>query len=260
MDHGSVEHLPLVESNIEDLEDAPYGRSRPRTHYKYITAKEKLLLVIIVLQTIALVTALFIPKNQEAVRFQCRSNEPLIYSPADSVIEYEVKSFTPGREQKTIYQGLSDEADHAWGELYNHTFMKIPRNEAVLLPNKTYPIKDDPGYYLGGLDVFHQLHCLNNVRRALHRDHYGNDTDLDEEHVSHCIDTIRQSLMCSADTSVNVWQWSTELSAVVGYSTQAHSCRNFEKLRDWARSRRLHKWIDIRFFVENDLPDPPIIS
>ncbi|KAG5649863.1 hypothetical protein H0H81_001738, partial [Sphagnurus paluster] len=81
--------------------------------------------------------------------------------PAQSVLEYEVKSFTPGREHKTIYQGLSDEADRAWGELYNHTIMKIPKSEAVLLPNKTYPILDEPGYYLGGLDVFHQLHCLH---------------------------------------------------------------------------------------------------
>ena len=38
--------------------------------------------------------------------------------------------------------------------------MKISRSEAVLLPNKTYPIHGEPGYYLGALDVFHQLHCL----------------------------------------------------------------------------------------------------
>jgi hypothetical protein len=67
-------------------------------------------------------------------------------------------------------------------------------------------------------------------------------------------------LRCSADISVNVWQWSEELSAVVGYSTQAHSCRNFNKLRDWARARQLEKWIDFRQFVEDDLPAPPVIS
>jgi hypothetical protein len=59
---------------------------------------------------------------------------------------------------------------------------------------------------------------------------------------------------------VNVWQWSTELLAVVGYSTQAHSCRNFNKLRDWARERRMLEWIDTRLFVEDDLPTPPVIS
>ncbi|TFK42241.1 hypothetical protein BDQ12DRAFT_762509, partial [Crucibulum laeve] len=180
-------------------------------------------------------------------------------APAQASLEYEVKSFTAGREHKTIYQGLSDDVDRAWGELYNHTLLKIPKNEAALLPNKTYPIKDEPGYYLAGLDVFHQLHCLNNVRRALHREYYVNDTHLDEDHVSHCIDSIRQSLMCNADISVNVWQWSNELSAVVGYSTQAHSCRNFNKLREWAQERRVHKWIDTRLFVDDDLPTPPII-
>jgi hypothetical protein len=45
-------------------------------------------------------------------------------------------------------------------ELSIDTIMKIPKSEAALLPNKTYPIKDEPGYYLGALDVFHQLHCL----------------------------------------------------------------------------------------------------
>jgi len=38
--------------------------------------------------------------------------------------------------------------------------MKITRSEAILLPNKTYPIEDQPGYYIAELDVFHQLHCL----------------------------------------------------------------------------------------------------
>jgi hypothetical protein len=38
--------------------------------------------------------------------------------------------------------------------------MKIPKSEAAMLPNRTYPIHYEPGYYLAGLDVFHQLHCL----------------------------------------------------------------------------------------------------
>jgi len=256
MGNNSVDYLPLVV-------ESPVSGRRQRHKLKGRTStREKFLLVVIILQAIGLWVywaGVFISKDQEVTSCKC-SDDRLLYSPADSVVEYEVKSFTPGREHKTIYQGLSDEADIAWGKLYNHTIMKIPRSEAALLPNKTYPIKDDPSFYLASLDVFHQLHCLNNVRRALHRDRYGDDMDLDEDHVSHCVDTIRQSLMCSADVSVNVWQWSPELSVVVGYSTQAHSCRNFEKLRDWAQSRQLEKWIDFRVFVEDDLPDPPTIN
>jgi hypothetical protein len=40
------------------------------------------------------------------------------------------------------------------------TIVKIPKSEAALLPNKTWPIVTEPGYYIASLDVFHQLHCL----------------------------------------------------------------------------------------------------
>ena len=115
-------------------------------------------------------------------------------APAQAAVEWEVKTFTAGREDKTPYQGYGDDVDDAWGELYNReyhhsshvflhllegtgTILKIPKSEAVLLPNKTYPIKEEPGYCqslpyasvswsltlcldIAALDVFHQLHCL----------------------------------------------------------------------------------------------------
>jgi len=251
-------YLPL------ESDSSPLGESLVRERCKKanraFTLREMFFVLVILVQAATLVFVIA-GNRHDAVTCQCsQGDRSLLYSPAQVALEQEVKSFTAGRAHKTIYQGLSDDVDRAWGQLYNHTIMKIPRSEAILLPNKTYPIKDEPGYYIAELDVFHQLHCLNNVRRALHREHYINDTDLDEEHVSHCVDTIRQSLMCSADISVNVWQWSKELSAVVGHSTQAHSCRNFNKLLDWARERRLHKWIDTRLFVEDNLPTPPVIS
>ncbi|KAF8972081.1 hypothetical protein BDZ97DRAFT_1650481, partial [Flammula alnicola] len=180
-------------------------------------------------------------------------------APAQETVEYEVKSFTAGRQHKTIYQGLSDEADKAWGALYNHTIVKIPKSQAALLPNKTYPIQGQPGYYMGMLDVFHQLHCLNMIRIALHPEYYPEKDQPDEEHVSHCVDTIRQSLMCNADISVNVWQWNHETSMVVGYSTQAHTCKKFDKLVEWALERRIQNWIDPTVFVEDDLPTPAVI-
>lgn len=107
------------------------------------------------------------------------------------------------------------------------TIMQIPKSQAALLPNRTYPIKQKPGYYIAMLDVFHQLHCLvrmtvdfsvsysffyrnlrqNMIRQALHRDYYAWDEEhLREEHISHCVDSIRQSLMqvtCWLTTQVN---------------------------------------------------------
>ena len=54
-------------------------------------------------------------------------------APAQSIVEYEVKSFTPGREHKTIYQGLSDEADQAWEDLYNRMLNRSTRAIGDLL-------------------------------------------------------------------------------------------------------------------------------
>ena len=38
----------------------------------------------------------------------------------------------------------------------------MPREHAVRLPNRTYPVPEyaNEGLYFGQLDVFHQLHCL----------------------------------------------------------------------------------------------------
>ncbi len=40
-------------------------------------------------------------------------------APAQEALENEVKVFTVGREERTIYQGFDAEADRAWGDLYN---------------------------------------------------------------------------------------------------------------------------------------------
>jgi len=80
----------------------------------------------------------------------------------------------------TRWQGKSPETDSAWQELYNSeslisiyrvaltdpsdTILRIPKEQAALLPNRTVPIVDDPeGYYISQIDVFHQLHCLVRV-------------------------------------------------------------------------------------------------
>jgi hypothetical protein len=47
--------------------------------------------------------------------------------------------------------------------------IKIPRSEAVKMPNKTWPLLPYPGYYTSALDVFHQLHCLVRTNRRERR-------------------------------------------------------------------------------------------
>ncbi|KAI9823489.1 MAG: hypothetical protein M1819_001343 [Sarea resinae] len=103
-----------------------------------------------------------------------------VYSPAQDAIEYETVVFNSGfgvernGPRKTPYLGPpSDEGDAAWLALYNHNSLtQIPASDAKRLPNATAEIPEKPGHYVVGLDVFHQLHCLNRIRKLLYPDRY----------------------------------------------------------------------------------------
>lgn len=89
-------------------------------------------------------------------------------------------------------------------------FMTVP-------PGVPHP--SSPGGYVGVTEVFHHLHCLNMLRQYIWRDEYApasEDGHKDpsgkpplpfmlrhkaREHTSHCVETLRQALMCNADVT-----------------------------------------------------------
>ena len=93
------------------------------------------------------------------------------------------------------------------------------------------------------------------MRQALYPQYMMNDLDLGpgESHIIHCIDSIRQSLMCTADISTVVFQWSERVQGVRAYANTAHTCRNFGLLKDWALKRQMEGLVNLTAFVEDDL-------
>ncbi|KAF8991800.1 hypothetical protein BDQ17DRAFT_1254546, partial [Cyathus striatus] len=159
-------------------------------------------------------------------------------APAEDAVEYEVKSFSfgIGDDLSPFQKPPSPELDLMWKQLYGFGISRIPRNQAEKLPNKTAAIPGDPdGFYIAELEVFHQLHCLNMVRQALYPDYYPDmrmGTPRSDVHIGHCIDAIRQSLMCSADISTIVWQWDDTQRNNTFRGGVAHKCKKFEKIQD----------------------------
>lgn len=51
--------------------------------------------------------------------------------------------------------------------------LHVPEHEARRLPNYTVGIPGKDGEYIIGLDVFHQLHCLNMFRKLMYPERYG---------------------------------------------------------------------------------------
>ncbi|KAF2163210.1 hypothetical protein M409DRAFT_26254 [Zasmidium cellare ATCC 36951] len=93
---------------------------------------------------------------------------------------------------------------------------------------------------LSSVSVFHQLHCLNDVRRVYYGLTNASDEALDmwhftPSHMRHCFEYIRQELMCAADSSLEPWQ--DEVGGATGWNVQ-RQCRDYDYLKDFAEKWR----------------------
>lgn len=138
---------------------------------------------------------------------------------------------------------------------------QIDTATAAKLPNASTPLSQDHTKHIVQLDVFHQLHCLNMLRKTIYPDVYPPDAPKDADgsvspfrHAEHCYDQLRQALMCSSDISTLFWEWSVDANHLVGNPRTTHTCRNFDKIRDWAKANRVQGDLDVSVHV----PGAPI--
>ncbi|KAF7372819.1 hypothetical protein MSAN_00487900 [Mycena sanguinolenta] len=184
------------------------------------------------------------------------ANRPHVYSPAEDIVADKLVKFTRGfAKDVPIYERRpSNAVDAAWQELWSVAPIKISRSMAMKMPNKTWPLwgPSSRGEYLISLDVFHQIHCLDILRKQLYPRY--NESHVNDVHVRHCIGAIRQALMCSADTTPVIWQWSEKLQEAEQRDDVVHVCRDYHRIRDWASERTVpDEEIDFRVHVEDDL-------
>ncbi|KAJ9485782.1 hypothetical protein VN97_g7568 [Penicillium thymicola] len=102
--------------------------------------------------------------------------------------------------------GGNTDVDAAWESLELNSAMSVSRHEIEKikkLRNSSVVLPD--GGYMASIGGFHQMHCLNVIRKATYLDYYTiHEPDFFTEpsarkHVDHCIEMLRQILMCSAD-------------------------------------------------------------
>jgi hypothetical protein len=134
---------------------------------------------------------------------------------------------------------------------------QISPESAAKLPNATTPFTNDTSHYIVELDVFHQLHCLNMLRKLVYPDVYTMDLTSGSEkaidnifHMEHCYEQLRQSLQCSSDISTIYWEWSEKKQRMFGNVRTTHTCKNFGKIRDWAVEHKAETDLDFYKHVE----------
>ncbi|MCJ1285826.1 hypothetical protein MMC26_005167 [Xylographa opegraphella] len=163
-------------------------------------------------------------------------------------------SFSAGRRMSTKAQRPNLELNVVTQVFkYNRTFAEAPSDISDRAWKDIFPPRGGffahPGIapHRSTFSVFHQLHCLDGIRQGYWTFYQmaAKGQKLQEEelpmmssppHVRHCIDLLRQSLMCHADTTVEVKEKGSD--GVKGFGT-THHCRDWQQLLQWTSKAQL---------------------
>ena len=118
------------------------------------------------------------------------------------------------------------------------------------------------------LGVVHQLHCLHMIWRDHHLAYFPDEERARENrpgyydaHYEHCVDMVRQRLMCTADTELITFRWIEGKNGPEPDFNTAHQCRSFEQTLEWNRGIEASIPVDeIKWRKPDDavmLPVPP---
>ncbi|KAI1383943.1 uncharacterized protein F4822DRAFT_56151 [Hypoxylon trugodes] len=113
-----------------------------------------------------------------------------------------------------------------------------------------YSVKLAPeigGGYMASVEVLHQLHCLNMLRQATYEDYYKDKAEPWKDspqtlryHLDHCIDNLRQKLMCDADAGILTYVWAKGHPAPFPDFSVQHKCRDFSALKNWVIDHQIY--------------------
>lgn len=130
-------------------------------------------------------------------------------------------------------------------------------------PDEQWRFPEEFGYgaeaYMGLLDVFHHLHCLNAMRQAAYPDYYFNRSqgqshdNMHHErsasgkvhftrggHDLHCQYILLQFILCHADVGVVTFNKVDGVKGPMADFSIDHKCRDFESILDWKERNQVN--------------------
>ncbi|CAI6336795.1 unnamed protein product [Periconia digitata] len=131
------------------------------------------------------------------------------------------------------------EADEFWDSLdASPVVIALTYEEAAskygLGPSAPFPWDNEKGLYY--IKAFHHLHCLKIIRKAVKSFDRTGAWEGSREHLYHCLNTVRQDLMCKSDDTIMT---TGNKPHVIG-DDQTVWCRNWDSLVDWAQDPQRH--------------------
>ncbi|KZT00100.1 uncharacterized protein LAESUDRAFT_816704 [Laetiporus sulphureus 93-53] len=184
--------------------------------------------------------------------FHISAPKRLSMAPLQGIVGYEIRRWSPSMyKSPTKYMGTSQEADDNWDDLYRYGVARIPHSTAKMLAEEILPVPGQDGQYV--------LMFENLLRKRLHPEDYNSpDTDgkVAQEHADHCIDVLRQTLMCVVDINPMIWHWNERVNRrTVPKMDVLAECRKWEDVERWSREH-LIKTENVPMASHNDHGGP----
>ncbi|TGO30054.1 hypothetical protein BPAE_0008g00460 [Botrytis paeoniae] len=99
--------------------------------------------------------------------------------------------------------------------------------------SETWPDPDTPGNGLFFMAGYHNLHCLAKIRTSVFESQAQKNQSEPWAHVMHCIDQIRQTIMCNIDTTLVPMSGPKEFK-----DGHYHVCKDYRDVFEWASQHR----------------------
>jgi len=123
-------------------------------------------------------------------------------------------------------------------------------------PDKYVKLPDGWGYgeniYPTHLDHMHQLHCLDYLRKLLHREYYNKTTDTDIGHGDHCVRSLFDYLACHPTWEVTNYIWMEKRPRPWPDFVSLRQCRDMQPLLDFDAANSVDTDARVRYLVPSE--------
>ncbi|KAK4209262.1 hypothetical protein QBC37DRAFT_294967 [Rhypophila decipiens] len=208
-----------------------YARHASRKRNRFFNMNTALLAANVILLVAGL--GVWIKVNSLLKGFSCGPRED-VFEPDllfDTRTTFQPHSYLGGRPK--------NDTNEAWRRLQppGDGIVEIPNHLTGNLPPSLPAPNNKEHAKVYGVSMFHQLHCLNFLRYAYYPETVEDfPPDEVEFHRDHCLDYIRQGIMCAGDFTLEPL---TEVG--INGMGATHQCRSFERMFSWAYEHRSDK-------------------
>ncbi|OQV01135.1 hypothetical protein CLAIMM_06542 [Cladophialophora immunda] len=227
---------------------------------------------VILLAGIVMIAVFRKPADIECLR-RTNAFSPILYD-ADIPLE-RVKlngTFFPATQPANFWRQEPNPAlDEAWDALAETPAFLVTADEvrkaggdperAVRVPESWgLRPKGDPVYF-AQMDGQHSIHCLNALRMFAYFPYYfghkwkstAEMPVYQQNHLNHCVDMLRQNLMCSISTDIVTYEWVEANDTPQPNFSIEKVCRSRDVIWDWLQRHKLHLTHDQDYHT----PRPP---